>query len=150
MNCSAQDFLELSELVLKKGDCFRFRAQGWSMSPFIRNGDLIQVKSVSPLNLKYGDIIFYHNHRERVIVHRIINKDKVNDSLIFLVKGDSSQGKAEYVYQENIVGKVVAIEKRRRTINMENNLVQLANTCYVRCLPFSKLIMRSLQKLHLL
>ncbi|MEA3438827.1 MAG: hypothetical protein U9R58_00935 [Chloroflexota bacterium] len=45
---SGEALRELMREVLSKGVPVRFRARGWSMEPFIRNGDLI---CVSPLEI---------------------------------------------------------------------------------------------------
>lgn len=43
LSCSNGDFFNLAEIILQQGNCIRFRAEGRSMSPSIRNGDIIKV-----------------------------------------------------------------------------------------------------------
>ena len=59
LNTDQADFLELSQELLDRGGLLRFQAQGRSMYPFIKNGDIILVEPRNGNSVGIGDIIFY-------------------------------------------------------------------------------------------
>jgi signal peptidase I len=86
IHLSSQAVLELMKAVLSRGVPFRFRALGWSMIPFVRNGDLITVTPIKKARPRVGDVVaFITRMNGRLIVHRIVAKDDDN----FTILGDS-------------------------------------------------------------
>jgi hypothetical protein len=140
MNCPRANFAELSKEILGKGNCLRFQACGGSMHPFIKNGQIIQVRPTKISEINSGDIIFYRNLDDRMIVHRVIKKYRKNGKIVLLTKGDSTSEFDEYVYPENILGKVVAIEKNNKAIRIDKGLLKWVNTFLAKFSPFSKWI----------
>ncbi len=140
MNCENIEFLELSNEILSKGNCLRFQAKGGSMHPFIKNGQIIQVRPAKIFEITSGDIIFYHGLDNRMIVHRVIKKCRENGRIVLLTKGDSASQFDEYVYPESILGKIVAIERNNKTIRTDRGLLRLINIIYAKISPFSKWI----------
>ncbi len=148
MNCGTIEFLELSNEILSKGNYLRFRARGGSMYPFIRSDEVIQVKPVKISEINYADIIFYHIQDNRIAVHRVIKKSNKNGKIVFLTKGDSVAGSAkDRVYPENILGKVVAIERNGKTIRIDKGFLGIINILYIKLLPFSKYLYLLLKRL---
>ena len=98
----------LLRAVLDKGVPFRLRAHGRSMSPFIRDGDIITVVPCTGDSLRRGDVAaFIHPQREGLVVHRVSGKAK---DKIFL-KGDNSHMSDGPVPRKDILGRVVRIER---------------------------------------
>ena len=60
------DLLELSRDFLRKGKSVRFQAKGWSMRPFIRDGDFIVVSPIENSSIKTGDMVFYLTTENKV------------------------------------------------------------------------------------
>lgn len=112
---SGSTLLELMRAVLQKGVPFRFRAKGWSMTPFIRNGDVV---TVAPLDDKprIGEVVaFIHPQANVLIVHRIIGKNGTN----FFIQGDSLAARTDgYIPYENLLGKVTSVERDGRVIKL--------------------------------
>ncbi|MCL4532399.1 MAG: S24/S26 family peptidase, partial [Actinobacteria bacterium] len=78
---------ELMRAVLEKGAPFRFRARGWSMVPFILDGDVITVAPLPGGLPRMGDVVaFVRRETGKVVVHRIIARR--GDA--WLTKGDNS------------------------------------------------------------
>ena len=76
---SGPALIKLLRAVLERGAPFRFRARGFSMSPFIRNGDVITVSPLSAASPRIGDVAaFIHPRTRRLVVHRIIGKKGVS------------------------------------------------------------------------
>ncbi len=109
LSLKKEDFFCLAETILKQGNCIRFRAEGWSMSPSIRGGDIIKVSPVMD-DITPGDIIFYRSEGNTAVVHRVVEKIKRDGRESILTKGDSSLGLDNPVIPDQILGKVVVIE----------------------------------------
>jgi len=108
LSLSGRALVELLQAVLHKGAAVRFQAKGFSMSPFIKNQDLV---TISPLKRKrpgLGDIIaFAHPETEGLCIHRIVRK---KDGF-YVTKGDNLSEADECVPRENILGFVTRVER---------------------------------------
>ncbi|UCC94340.1 MAG: signal peptidase I [Candidatus Omnitrophota bacterium] len=133
-------FLEVSRDFLEKGTHICFQAHGGSMHPFIKNGQIIHVKPTKISGINCGDIIFYLNEDGKLLIHRVIKKQKENGKMRLLTKGDSLSQFDGYVTAEKILGKVIGIEKKGRVIKIDRGLFKLINILYARASPFSKWI----------
>jgi signal peptidase len=124
-------FDELSRQLLSLGLGVRFRAPGTSMHPTIRHGELITVEPVSPSELKRGDIILYRL-KGNFIAHRLVKIQKKNGGgLIFLLRGDASINYDAPVKPEQILGKVVCLERDQRTIDPYSLNVRIWSMLYL-------------------
>jgi signal peptidase I len=103
-------FAELMAAVLAKGSSFRFAAAGFSMSPFIRNGDIITV--IPPhKKIRFGDVVVFINPKNnKLTVHRVIHISRDG----YLVQGDTNHASDGYITQTNILGRVICVEHRGR------------------------------------
>ena len=79
--CSPQHlFIDVSNELLRRGQCVRFQAPGQSMHPTIKEGETITVTPVAPFNIHRGDILLYLAGM-KVIAHRVVRiKREKNDS----------------------------------------------------------------------
>jgi hypothetical protein len=108
LSLSGEALLELLRDVINKGMPFRFRARGSSMSPFIKDGDLITISPTPDDSNSIGDVIAYICPRsKKLIVHRVVGKK--GESL--LVKGDYGPDGKEFVLKANILGRVRKVER---------------------------------------
>ena len=101
-------FVELMSSVLLSGTPFRFQASGSSMSPFIKNGDVITVIPATEKGVRCGDVVaFTHPSSGRLAVHRVVRctKDRC------LIKGDNSNQPDGWIGQEQIMGHVTHIDR---------------------------------------
>ena len=118
---SGPALIELMQAVLARGQSFRFCARGWSMSPFVRDGDVI---TVAPAQTRVagpdgrgcgvGHIVaFISPVSQRLVVHRIVGRQESR----FLIQGDNMQTSgADSVGRSDIIGRVVRIERGRRRV----------------------------------
>lgn len=64
-----------------------------SMEPFIKKGDLVFIKEISPNELNEGDIIaFRHTKDDIITLHRIVEKMTNENEINFRTKGDNNEG----------------------------------------------------------
>jgi signal peptidase I len=134
-------FSELLEETLNRGHSVRFPAPGDSMYPTICNGDIITVTSLKASSVTNGDIILYQ-HKSGVTVHRVIRIFKrseknsrsapkgpqgrsLSETLQFFLRGDAAIKYDDPVCADQILGKVVSIERNGRRINPYSFRVKL-------------------------
>ncbi len=101
---------ELMAAVLEKNVPFRFSASGFSMYPFIKNGDLITL-STGPYRL--GDVVAFINQENgKLTVHRIVQISPAG----YLIKGDNVSGVDGCFPPSGMIGKVIRVERHSRTV----------------------------------
>ncbi|MDY0361385.1 MAG: S24/S26 family peptidase [Desulforegulaceae bacterium] len=137
---SGENFAEIMESVLKKNADFKFTAKGYSMSPFIKDLDIL---IISPLkkNPGFGDVAAVKNKVNGfIIVHRIIFKYKNK----FLLKGDNLKSCDGFYYREEILGIVSSVFRNNKKIWFGKkiigflSLVKILNFVILPCLRFVK------------
>ncbi len=106
---SGPALVELLRAVLDKGVPFRFRVKGFSMTPFIKDGDVITVSPLSDALPRLGDVVaFIHPEMERLIVHRMVGQN----GNYFLVRGDNTSSVTnDLIPKENILGCTTKVER---------------------------------------
>ena len=111
---SGDSLSELMREVLAKGKPFRFRARGLSMSPFIKDGDVLTVTPLSAAP-RTGDVAaFLHPATGRLVVHRLVRKRAGR----FQFKGDNADEVERDLAPEGILGLVVSVERAGREFRL--------------------------------
>lgn len=106
---SSTSLIELIQSTLAKNSSFRFKVTGYSMSPFIKDSDIVTISSLSPAAL--GKITaFIHPGNKKLIIHRIIGQNKG----YFILKGDRIAEIDGLIPRKNILGCVTRIERNNR------------------------------------
>lgn len=105
---------ELMEAVLEKNVPFRFTAPGFSMTPFIRDGDSITIAQL-PVQLHAGDVVAFINPCcRKLTVHRIVHISENG----YLIKGDNNPEADGRVPRSAIIGRVVRVEHGSRSVQL--------------------------------
>ena len=114
LSISSKELLVLMEAVLATNRLFRFRAKGWSMAPFIRDGDFITVGPLAGKPPQLGEVLaFIHPHSGNLVVHRAIAVDEKG----VLIRGDSIQaGPDGFIPFTDLVGRVTRVEREDRRV----------------------------------
>jgi len=109
-------FPETIAELLSRGYRVRFKAEGKSMQPTIRDGESITVQPMEPSDVKRGDIILYRSGGA-VIAHRV-EEIAWNGSRIafFILRGDASSSPDQPVRPERVLGRVVSVERENQHI----------------------------------
>ncbi len=129
--------------LLRGGTSVRFRANGRSMYPSIRDGEVVVVEPVEPSDVKRGDIVLYRLDRSTptqssvlspqsssgVIAHRVVQVNRSNGSheeaLLFRLRGDASSCCDEPVEAQQILGLVVFVERKGRSIHLASSRTKM-------------------------
>jgi signal peptidase I len=121
-------FLAVAGGLLSRGHRVRFRAEGGSMHPAIRGDEAILVEPVSPTHLKKGDIALYLSGRG-ITAHRVVRIESRDEQApVFLTRGDAPGSAYEPVEQEQILGKVVSVERDGGVIDLNSKRTRIVNT----------------------
>jgi signal peptidase I len=123
---SSRGQLDLLRAMRERGVSTRTMVRGWSMSPFIRDRDVLTIVPIDSGRLRVGDIVaFSHPKNKKLVIHRII---RCMDS-VWLLKGDNSPKPDGIIGQKDIVGLVSGIERKKRKVGLglgvEKNLIAL-------------------------
>ena len=105
----SERFEALSRELLKSGMGVRFEARGASMSPAIRDGEIVYVTPVIVSKLRKDDIVLTKGH-SGFRVHRLVVADQ--DKNLFITRGDCGQQDDPPLRSDQILGVAVAKEVR--------------------------------------
>lgn len=103
----SERFEALSRELLKNGLSVRFEARGASMSPCIRDREIVYVTPVIVSKLRKGDIVLTKGH-SGFRVHRLVVTDHSKN--LFITRGDCGQQNDPPVRIDEILGVVTAKE----------------------------------------
>jgi hypothetical protein len=129
---------ELCEDLLRQGKSVRFRAPGRSMYPTIKEDEVITVEPVEAFSIKIGDIILYRQGMS-MVAHRVVHiintelpppcsldtEHQSNKTLhlsisthhSFLLRDDTWGKQDVRVGGDQILGKVVSVERHGRSVD---------------------------------
>lgn len=112
MTLSSAELSSLSRDVLSAAVLIRLQAPGNSMRPTIRHNDIILVETLETV-VRLGDIVLFLSAASRLTAHRVVMVDEQRG---YLMRGDANQACDGWIGSEQILGRVVAIQRGRKTI----------------------------------
>ena len=116
LSLSGAALLGLMREVLSKGVPFRFRAKGWSMLPFIRDGDVISISPLTHASPSVGDVVaFVRPGSGTLVVHRVVARR----GSTCLIQSDNSPGSGDgLIPRGSILGRVTRVERGGQQIRL--------------------------------
>lgn len=125
-----------------------YETTGFSMWPFITQGEKLIIKKVPMKDLKTGDIILYRANNQ-MVCHRLVKKIKNKEGYLFYARGDNSLSSAEPVIKELLVGKVAGVLRKGQIITLTGRWHNLVNRLIIVIGPLfgicSRIIKRGLR-----
>lgn len=103
------------EGALPIGLSVRFRAEGLSMYPTIRHGELITVGSVAAGEVVRGDVLLCR-HSTGVLAHRVVAITGYGSERLLRLRGDAKMACDTPVAPSDVIGKVLSVERNGRAI----------------------------------
>ncbi len=137
-----QEIIALITNTIKKDGWIDLPAQGISMFPFIREGNICRFISQKTSMVKKGDIVLFYSLTGQLIAHRLYKSFVYEGEQLFLFKGDSNLGFDDLVREKQIIGKLTHIQGRN--VQSENFFANL----YARLILVSP-ILSSLFRMYL-
>jgi len=114
LSLSGAAVAKLLKLVIERGKPFKFKARGWSMSPFIKNGDILTLSPLSTAFPQKGDVVgVIDPGTEKLLVHRVVGMNNGR----YWIKGDSARKKEARSFELNsICGQVTQVERKGKPV----------------------------------
>lgn len=138
-----EEFTAISRQIFEQNGFFSFRAHGSSMYPFIRDGDILTVKSTDTVHLRTGDVILCKPSDGGPVAHRIISKSSKNNMIVLKVRGDSIFGFDQTVSADRILGKIISVCRGKRIIRTGQGFQRIAVYLWVQSYPLGPLFLQS-------
>jgi phage repressor protein C with HTH and peptisase S24 domain len=107
-------FIETLKDLLARGHVVRFQADGWSMHPTIRYGEMITVEPLGESPVRTGDVLLYR-HARTAIAHRLVRVTSTE----LVLRGDAADCCDAPISSDQLLGRVVAVERRGRTVRID-------------------------------
>lgn len=105
----------LADLLRQHGEA-RMRAQGTSMLPSIRPGDVLVIEASRIFNIPLGAIVLWRRG-EQLVAHRVVGQiEQAPGRLQLVTRGDRQQYPDKPVGEEEVLGRVTMIQRGARTI----------------------------------
>jgi hypothetical protein len=142
LSLDAADLAALSAGVLSRGGALRFRARGASMALAIRNGDTLTVAPVEAAALRVGDVVLYRTGEDRLAAHRIVARRLEGDRLRWVARGDAAMGLGDVVEAEQVLGRVVRVQRGELAMDLERGVWLWAARLWVATAPLGPLLLR--------
>ena len=106
-------FASLLQTTLGKGMPVSFTAKGFSMAPFIKDGDVLTVVPLEGTSPASGDVVaFFRPGTEKLTIHRVIGEE--GDS--YWMKGDNSLQADGLIPKTSILGRVKRVERNGKRV----------------------------------
>ena len=99
------------------GVIVRFRAEGLSMYPAIRHGELITVGPVAADQIVRGDVLLCR-HSTRVLAHRVVAVTESGTERVLTLRGDAVAACDTPVAATDVIGKVLSVCRNGRAISL--------------------------------
>jgi signal peptidase len=110
---------------------------GSSMFPWLRPGDILWVCCTSFDRLSPGMVVLFAREG-KLIVHRVIRKQATASGPALLTKGDCVPHTDAPVLPQEILGRVVWIQRGRRQIDLDSSPQRFRGLLLARVSPFAR------------
>ena len=125
----------MSDHVTGTMNCVYYKSQGFSMEPFLLDGDELIVNMSPGLSYAGGDIVLYRSPlHEQPIAHRLVQIDRRSLSAVF--RSDAHPLMVESLGVEVILGRVEFVRRGERLVRVHGSLAtRLSNRAVAALLP---------------
>lgn len=118
--------VHLIKKVIGSSGTIDLPAEGESMFPFIKNGDICTFTITDPSQLKKGDVALFHSAATgKLVAHRFVHSTVIDEEQYYVFKGDTNLGFDKPVQKTQIIGKLVLVQKNKLKINVGNSCAVL-------------------------
>ncbi len=148
---NTQEATSLRKQLIENNHAVKIVASGYSMFPFMRNGDIQTISSVPIEEIQIGDVAVFERNNDW-ISHRVIDIRKTNNETTLILRGDTCIQFDPLVTKENYIGKTISFERNGRTYSIEkmkfrNLMIVRLGTLHVLFLILSKKVMFRIRRM---
>ena len=120
-------FCAVIERVLTAGSIVRFRAEGTSMYPTIRDGEAIAIAAVSTSDVVRGDVLLCR-HKNRMVAHRVVSVATRGTERFFELRGDSNASCDTPIGADAVVGRIIGVLRNGRLVRLCGRAARLRHS----------------------
>ncbi len=114
---------DLGFSLLDEGKNLKIKAGGYSMYPSIKPGTTIFIEPLAAdIDPAPGEVIAW-KRESGFVVHRLVRLEKHGNDVIFFTRGDSCRYEDKAVTRDQIAGKVIRTENRKKRIKKGRELI---------------------------
>ncbi len=114
-----------------------FAPRGPSMTPLIRDGDIVAVRPVTMDGTRAGHILLYQRHN-RLILHRMIRRNRKTG--YYLLAADAALSGADHIDGTAILGVATTVTRAGRTKSLDDTRARLAGLTRYYTRPIRRLV----------
>ena len=118
------------QLIEEKGKIY-LRLSGFSMFPFLKEGDVALIKKVEINALKIGDVIVFKQD-QKMVAHRLMALKKNGENNILTTKGDTSKNNDPIFTKKEYVGKIISYNRKGKKITITTKFYELIGRIIVK------------------
>lgn len=119
------NLIRLITREIKRNGWINLPAEGNSMYPLIKAGDMCRFEVIRPSQMKRGDIILYRSVTEQLIAHRFIKEEITKGRHQYILKGDTNLGYDSPISEEDIIGRLIIVNKGFYKLRLKSNIFTL-------------------------
>jgi len=112
------------EKALTAGATVRFRAEGSSMYPTIRDGEAVTIAAVCTDDIVRGDVLLCR-HEQRMVAHRVVNVGSRGTERFFELRGDSKASCDMPVGVFAVIGRIIDVRRNGRLVTLSGRAARL-------------------------
>jgi len=136
------------ETLLREGKTVSISPRGYSMYPLLIPGtDRVVIEPLSGKRLKTGDIALFRRKESKLVLHRIVRKEKSDVGFSYWFCGDNQKEIEGPVSETDICGVVTFIEKKKMKFSVRNPLYVLSVFVWLVLMPLRPNISRLFARL---
>jgi hypothetical protein len=114
-----REFLDVCDRLLAGGQSVRFRAEGWSMYPAIRDGEMVEITPADVAQIRRGDVLLCRLGAGSV-AHRVLRIQRRGAAVIEIVlRGDAAFAADAPIGPGDVLGRVVAVTRGGRPYRLD-------------------------------
>lgn len=113
------EFLDVCDRLLAGGQSVRFRAEGWSMYPAIRDGEMVEVTPADVSTIRRGEVLLCRLGAGSV-AHRVIRIRRNGTAVTEIVlRGDAAFANDPPIAPGDVLGRVIAVTRARTPFRLD-------------------------------
>jgi signal peptidase I len=125
LECLGPELYDLGKELVDSDVSLRMEVHGWSMYPWIRRGDVIEIAPVLPDEIDVGDVVFFRSG-DRLLAHRVVGFMANEQGVSIRARGDSFLQEDPPFTDRDLIGKVEIVYRpwrdRQRAIRLDQGL----------------------------
>lgn len=110
--------LELLLATMRSQGYVRFRVQGGSMRPWLRGGEVVEVRRENVERIRRGDVVVFARSGG-LFAHRVIGKGSRGNQPVVFTKGDAFPDADAPVRADELVGRVAAVARSGHQVRLD-------------------------------